>query len=432
MIKKEVFLLLALLLIPSVLAVDISLKKQSYYPRETLQAEISGGFISLEKENVFIYENGIPRPEPVISDLTKQGPVYYFYAVLPNKEGNFSLKIQNAEYSESGVIKSDDLVQNFTIAKGNASALSINPGFIASSKDFSVKITSLLESREVTAVLDNQSKTVFLTEDFEKRLDFNLPQEDSVLTINGYEIPVFVIRKDNVSDNRTYYGKVLLFSPDELVGTILIQKDYFFTILLENKGDEDISNINLTSNIVNLDPKNIDFLGQGNVSMVNISINTNKTENVSGNIVVSFDDSENYIPVFFEVTENESEVVLNRTTISDLHCYEMRGESCDYGEVCNGETVGSLEGPCCIGRCFVEGDEPNTNWIFGIALVLVVVFLGFLIWKKAKKKKGSSKKGSKDILKDRTKKYKDRMAGKLPSERDEKIPPEVSGKLEKI
>ena len=67
-------------MIASVNSIELDILRGSYSPRETLQAEITGNFISLNSDNLFIYKEGIPRATPVISDLTKYGDKYYYYA----------------------------------------------------------------------------------------------------------------------------------------------------------------------------------------------------------------------------------------------------------------------------------------------------------------------------------------------------------------
>jgi len=433
--KRGIFVLLLLLLLPSVLSVEVSLSKNVFYPRETLQAEFSGNFLTLEHDNIFIYEQGIPRPEPVISGFTRQGYKYYYYAVLPNKQGNFSLKIQDSRYTDSGITKSDDIVMDFEIKSGNiteGSKLAVDKGFVVTSKVFSINLISLKGDQEVTAFIEssNQSKTVYLIEDVEKKLEFNPPEENTVLKIKDYEIPIFVISKtndtrgdneSNVSDNKIH----LEFSPDELSGVVAVGEDYSFIVILENKGSEDIDNIVLSSDIGTINPKSIKSLKVGNSTFFNLTISVSKNENISGRITLDFDDKSETIPVFLETTENKTKVDLNRTTISDLHCTEMRGKICDYGETCTGETTRSLEGPCCIGSCIVE-EETNYNWAYGIALIGVLAFLGFMVYKKMKKQKQGKTKTPDDIIKDKTKKYKERMQGGPPP------PKEVKKSLRKV
>ena len=116
--KNKLFLIILLLIFlitPSILALEIKLSGDSYQPGETLQAEITGNFVSLKLENVLVYKEGIPRSNPVISDLTYQDGIYYFYALLPKQEGNFSLRIEDSQYFEQENLKSDTIIKNFII-----------------------------------------------------------------------------------------------------------------------------------------------------------------------------------------------------------------------------------------------------------------------------------------------------------------------------
>ena len=125
--KKELILLcVVLIMMPLVLGIEIDLVRDSYYGWETLQAEISGNFISLSDENVLIYEKGSVSPEAVFSGLIKRGDKYYFYAVLPERAGNFSLKIEDVQYIQSRKLIRADIVKDFAILKNNGSILSIN------------------------------------------------------------------------------------------------------------------------------------------------------------------------------------------------------------------------------------------------------------------------------------------------------------------
>ena len=217
--KKSLSLLfIILLVIPAISAIDIKLIKDSYQPLETLQAEISGNFInSLTIENLGLYKEGTPRTMPSISGITQQGDTYYFYAVLPNQEANFSIKIENAKYTEAGVEKTTAIIKNFTIIKSNTSVLQINPGFVSTTNDFSIKIKSLYQKQDITATFGEQTQSFSLNEDSEKTLVFSIKNitGKKELKINTYTIPVFIINKiqnqseiyipdnSNISNNKT-------------------------------------------------------------------------------------------------------------------------------------------------------------------------------------------------------------------------------------
>ena len=198
-------MIIVLTILPTILAIDITLSKTSYNPQETLQAEITGSFTSLNIENILIYEGETPRSQPVISDLTKQGNIYYFYAVLPNEQGNFSLKIKDAEYLESGQTKTDTITKEFKIQQSttNQSLLQINPGFIVTSNDFEIKVKALNSNQDITATLNSQSQSMLLIEEVQNTFEFSIvPSEfgKSNLVIGSYVIPVFIIEKTQPTD----------------------------------------------------------------------------------------------------------------------------------------------------------------------------------------------------------------------------------------
>jgi hypothetical protein len=405
------------------LAIDLTISKDNYYPEETLQAEITGNFITLSQENIAIYEEGIPRPNPVISDLTKQDNIYYFYAILPNKEGNFSIAIENAEYISSGELKKDRIIKNFTIKKSNQTYLSINPGFVLASKDFSIKIKSPYLNQRISATLEatNQSKSINLIESDEKTLDFSIlgiSHNRTNIKIGNYNIPIFIIKNIILPGN-----EALIFSPQELIATVIPGENYFFQISIENFGDKNISNIRLINSmnaIVN--PDTIDLLKRGERKIINLTIpvSSNIINNLSGEISAEYGNKSNKLEVFFTITQNNTDINLNGTTITqDLSC-TGRGKICVYPENCSKEKTASLEGPCCLGDCSIPKPPADYGWVFGLILLIILGLIAYFLIKRARKKQKI--KTSDEILDEKSKKFEIRMN---PSK-------EVSGKLDRV
>lgn len=408
-IKKSVLFILFLLVIPNIFAIEIILSKDIYSPRETLHAEITGNFISLSSDNIFIYEDGVPRSDPVIKGLTKQGNIYYFYAVLPNKEGNFSLRIEDIDYIKSGELRTETLFSDFAIIRGDK-ALSINPGFLFAD-EILIRIKSLEGDSEVNMVLDEtgETKTLFLIEDLEEIIKFSsegIISRKSNLNINNYNIPIFLNKR-----TETFQKKIILdFIPFELTGTINPGIDYFFDLILKNSGKEDLTNIKLASDFeAVISPQFIDFLGAGENLHINVTINSeDKTENLTGKISAEIKNQTIDLSVLFKITEEETEVDLNGTSITEtLSCLEI-GEICLEGQNCEGEITSSLEGPCCIGKC-IEKAKSNYYWIIGVLLLIILVFIIWYAYKKAKRKQ--KPKSTEEILREKSKKYKERMKG---------------------
>ena len=405
------------------ISLEITFSKDIYQREEILQAEISGNFISLTHENAVIYEKGIPRITPVISELTKQGDKYYFYAVLPNKEGDFSFVIENTEYVLDGEIQTAPLIKNFTIKKGNQSYLSIAPGFIVTGKDFSLKLKSPVNNKLITATIEatNQSKTLNLIEGEEKTLDFSIKGINSKRTnikISDYNIPVFIL-----SSIIPPKDQELIFSPEKLTGTLTSGENYLFKISIANFGNKNITNIRLLNNLnAQISPEAVPLLKKGEVTVVDVtvSVSSGLKGNLSGEITAQYGTELKKIEVFFEITKNQSDVNLNGTTaIPGLKC-EGRGKICIYPEKCTSETTESIEGPCCLGDCLVPKPPADYGWIFGLALLAVLGLVAFFLIKRARRKKT---KTSEEILEEKNQRFSKRMNPK---------PEEVSGKLGRV
>jgi len=274
----SVLVLTLLLILPIISAVDITLSKTSYQPQETLQAEITGNFIdTLTLDNVLLYKEGIPRSQPAISDLIKQGNTYYFYALLPNQEANFSIKIENTKYTESGFQKTDTIIKNFKIKKTNQSALQINPGFIKTNKDFSIKVKSLYENQEITAKFDKQTESFSLVEDNEKTIIFsvsnvNVNVSEYDLTVNDYTIPVFIIKTagDDSEDDQTPNN----ITNKTILGTNITKPDDF-SKLSDSEIEEYVEELGETDDL----------------SCANIGFECSSNEKCDGEIIASSDSS---------------------------------------------------------------------------------------------------------------------------------------------
>jgi hypothetical protein len=425
--KSVIYFILIIFLVQNVFAeIDINLKKQEYQPRETLQAEITGNFVSLTNDNMFIFEEGIPRQVPVISDITRQNKKYYFYAVLPNKEGNYTIEIRNAIYSSLGELVSNFIVRNFTIKRTNESALSIDPGFIVAKEDFTINVKSLNRDSEVTLFLEStkETKKISLLEDEDKTLKFSIKdinQSVSNLKINNYNIPVFILNKISNKSNQDYE---ISFFPDEIKDTINNNKNYQFKLIVINTGEKNISEINLSSDInaiikpLLIEDLDVDEKVYVNVTIPIISLSKDK---LTGYIKARYNGKNTTIDIDLKINKTGFTPMINDSAdnstipvppIDKLSCSDF-GKICKESEECNGESQASLEGPCCVGNC-VEKKKPSSSYIIGIVLFIIALgILLFFLWKNKNKQKPKS---SDEILKERENLYHDRMKNIPPKE----------------
>jgi len=420
--------LLILLILPLITAIEVTTTKDIYQPQETLQAEITGNFLTLISDNVFIYKDDKVHPEPVLKGLTKYNNIYYFYAVLPNQEGNFSLVIQDTEYFERGKIKTEQIKKEFKTEFKNTSDLSINPGFILTNEDFEINVKSLYKNTNLNAefLASGEIKNVNLIEGLERTLEFSLPEsavQQSKVILNNYEVPVFIMG----GQNPTIIPTSIEFIPYHIEGIVLTGGDYSFQIIIKNNGENNITNIEILTDMEALVlPSNIELLEPNSIEIINLTITIEETdlETLSGKLTAQSNDILFHLPILFNVTHNRSDVRVDDAVIDprtqDYSCSQI-GELCAIGKKCSGETTQSLEGPCCIGSC-ISKKSSNKTWI-GVALIIVLILIVlYIIWKVRKRKK---LKSPKEILKERSKNYEERMK---PEQKDQ----EVSKSLDKI
>ena len=406
-------LVLVMVFLPSVLSVEISLSRDKYYPGETLQAEITGNFISLGLNNFALYKEEIPREMPVISGLTKRGEVYYFYAVLPSQDGNFSLVIEDAEHFGENGLNDENIVKNFVISsgKGNRTILRINPGFVLTEGDeFSINLKSLSGNVDVNAELlgVGEVRSLFLRAYLEETVKFSTAGIglDGELVIGDYKIPVFIIKKGEsfIKDKNA-----LVFIPSKLEGSAIAGQNYIFEIIVKNEGDINLTGINFSVGEGKVSPAIIN-LKAGERSYLNVSISIPKNaQNFSKKIIGRFGNEEVTLPVLFDIIKNIKEVNLSGSSLTgNFNCSMQKGNICLGGEICDGDISPSLEGGCCKGRC-VESKETNYGFYIGVGLlILVIVIVVFMIWR-ARKKGGM--KMPKDILKERAGRGEEKMFG---------------------
>ncbi len=409
--KKEALLLvLLMLIIPTVLAAEINLNKESYQPGETLQAEIYGNFVDgLDVENIFFYRE---RNIPIDYDLLSVKDKRLLYALLPQKEGNYTLKIKNARYETDAGITTTELVKEFSIEKGNQTYLSIIPGFIVAREDFYIEVES---SENIDTEIDflGQKQSLSLLKDKEEKIYFSVEgienYTEAEIKIMDYSIPVFIFPKQMQIILISEADK-FRFNPQEIKATILEDEDYFFQTTLINLNRKNITDIGLSSDSEDLEisivPNIIPKLEAGEKQFVNVTLNVRKKGTFSGEVLASSQNFSARLKFDIDVTENQSEIGYTGVSYTeDQSCSEI-GQICSATQVCDGTSVFTSDGYCCRGKCTAE--EESNAWIYGI-IIIVVVVIALVIFSIFMRKKQRKKM---NVLTEREKKYKERMSGR--------------------
>jgi len=409
--KKEVILLslLFILQISLASAVEIKLSKETYQPKETLQAEIYGEFLQpLEVENIIFYRE---RNIPVEFDILKLKEKYLLYAILPIKEGNYSIKIKNVEYETETGTGSSEIIKEFEIKASNETLLTFKPGFILTKEDFYVEFESN-KNLDTEAEFLNEKYPVSLIANRESKVTFSVEYvnnyTEAQIKIQEYEIPVVIYKEK--SPDIVESGK-FRFNPLELEATILKGEFFTFKVSLINLGKKDLENIEISSNFssskltTEIFPTSIINLSADSVEYVNLTFSSNTLDSFYGTIKAVAGNLSTTIDVYLNTTENASEVNSSSSGFTLSTCEEEAGTVCGAKERCEGSIVFTSEGDCCKGEC--KKEKKSTSWIYG--LVIIVLVLGGLVGVSFYMKKRQKK--SLDILKERGDRFENRMKG---------------------
>jgi hypothetical protein len=421
--KKEVLIIFVMImLMHMVSAVEISLSKTSYFPGETLQAQITGNFATLSIQNIKIYQSNQVHETPMISDLTKQEGIYYFYAILPFQEKNYTLKIENSQYVSSGEMKTETITKDFAVLKTNASYLSFNPGFAISNKDFSIKVKSINGNMQLNANLEatGETQTASLIEESEKTLLFSVLDSNvtrTSLKLNDYSVPVFISEKNKIP---VVENLELVFNPAKLEASVSPNNDYFFKVLLTNTGNKNLTGISITNDLnAIITPDSINLNAKEYLA-INATIPIPERKNISGKITASYGGKKAELPVFFHIAKTPEEVNLTGTSVLETVSCAKSGSICLSNEECSGKTTASLEGPCCIGQCIIKKSSSKT-WIYGIILFIFIILGAGYFYLKLKRKQ--QVKSTDEMLNEKSRRYRERMSGNSE---------EVSGNLRRV
>ena len=411
--KLVLVFLLCILLINLVLAVEIKLTKESYAPGETLQAEIYGNFISgLSLENIYFYRE---RNIPVLYDILKTKDKYLLYAILPAKEGNYTLKIKNTKYTTETGSSTETIAKEFKIEKTNETTLTVNPGFVVAREDFSISVRAN-RNKDIIAEFEatGEKQNISLIQNQEKKIHFSVSgisdYRESNIKLDNYNIPVFIFPEKSQQEIIQESG-AFRFSPLEIKATILKKQDFSFKVSLLNLGEINITNIKFSSELedkdlgIKISPETITELESGGEEFINLVISSEKPKAYTGKIVALTEDNLTAeLALEIEVTENESEVAYESPGYTQYSSCSEIGKICETGESCDVESVFTEEGYCCKGTCKKES-KSSGSWLWGVVIIIIVfIAIGLLYFFMKKRQKKPV-----DFLKKREEKFEERM-----------------------
>ena len=416
--KKRVVILISLAIFLSIISfissVDFNVNSQ-YKQGETMIVSLSGSFLDpVKTSNVYFYRNYVQVP--MFYDITQVDTDYYIYAILPETQGNYSVAIKNINYMKGSVKTDEEIKRNFTISSETAD-FNVNPGFIVSRDDFSIKIQNLKDSKiDVTS----EGKSISLKSGEIKYIEYlikDFTSETKKLTISSsgqsYEIPLKIIKNDSAVANQTKFRE-FKFSPSSITTAMSTNSTQTVIFYVFNTGKETIDNITLSLSeslqpYVNLSKEKIEDLdSDSNIKLELLVKSDIREKNIEGILKgkISSDSDSNYIYLPINLTFIQGFVPSNNTQNyeDDLtrskNCTQLGGKLCKTGEVCDSTSLTAKDGSCCLGNCKTSsgggsgggGSGFTSGKVIGWSLVVLVLI--FLYWFFTKKYKGVKRESS--------------------------------------
>ena len=408
-----------MLVLPIISSIEFSVKTE-FGQGETLIAKVSGNFLEpILKDNIIFYRGHVAIP--MVFDSTKVQDDYYIYAVLPQKNANYSLLIKDVKYLRGSETIEGDLTKNFTITDKIAD-FNVNPGFVVTKGDFFLTLQNMqdkqisvniktsssqtseestgffqalfgsssgLETNETSLTLKSGElkKINFKTNDFNKTAfkTIELSSENS-----KYEIPVYVIINQSVSIEEGRFK----FSPVGLDFSMSTDSNITKIINIQNTGKKELNNISLElsdslKSYFLLSRNEVDKLEGESSKKVGILVSSLQDEKtLQGEITAKIGDETFYLPITAKFLKDYLPLPGENESSGDFlfkTCLELNGKICKQNETCTGEKIEANSPNCCNGECKEQGSGSYTQ-IIGWCLLVLVVIAAY--WFYSKKYKG--------------------------------------------
>lgn len=404
------------ILLPVISAVDFDIKS-NYSQGETMIGKFSANFVdSVTEDNVRFYREHV-RVSFDFS-LTKIGEEYYFYAQLPEKSANYSVRLEDVKYLQGRSVIEEDFIKNFTITNKTADFW-VNPGVIVTSEDFELQIQNLnSEKINITSKIETETgdEGTFLSDFFGefdegeensisiitgdiKKIEFSASDvdEDSlkkiILSTNDtkYEISLYVLSTP-VSNSKQ---KDLRFESEEVQIKVSTGEELVRKLKLQNIGKEKLENIVISFSeeltpYLEIPVTEIELIEHNEEIELGLYFAKSVDEKViEGQIKAQTEDVNSYTAITliylknYEPSDSEEDKAVIKT------CSELGGKFCDEGESCSEDTTIARDGVCCEGNC-IEDESTSYGWLGWLLLIGVILVIAYF-FKKYKDTKGEMK-----------------------------------------
>jgi len=394
--KLLVIFLLAILILPSVISVEFSVK-QEYKQSETLIGKISGTFVKpVLNQNVQFYRGHVKIP--MNSDVTKINDDYFIYAQLPNTKGNYSIVITNTSYKNGAEVVKEPLIVNFTISN-NTAEFSVNPGFIITQNTFTIEVQNLVPyAIVVESKTNSETRSNTIKGGESKKINFEVKEFlEPTLEIlemsseqNSYSIPISIFMNKTNSN----VGDSFRVEPNELNFTMATKSNQTRVIYVTNLGNYPIIKVELSlfgdlNDSLNLSSFKLFDIDGKSTRRVDLFFSAGKSATtIKGKIKFESNDTSFFVPISVSFVPDFIPSNNSQPSVTAKSCKELSGNFCNStSEECeNNKIVYATDGVCCTSSC-VEIKTNSFSWKYiGWALIIAVVIFVLWFWIKKYKK----------------------------------------------
>jgi hypothetical protein len=415
--KKEILFVIVLFFISSCFAQEITFQRQEYSPSETIIGKIDNIVSEIISSDLKIYEG---RREVFFEKgILNANGSYYFY-IIPTKQGEFSIKIVNVLYNNSGQVSSINLEKYFNISQTNNSlGFGVRPGVYEGAKP-EIVITNLkLESINISL----NGNVLEIPAEESKRIELNTPEGFYIYLVGNYSLPIIntkaIVNLTNESVENTNSSETpsCLLINSAPVFSLQINTLENYTIELKNNCSENIEGLfaKTTYEGIKIYFDNLN-LGVGESKNVilglvekvpgeyrkNISFYVNKTILAEKSINIYFFENKTNLEIF-------NQAFVNNTPVS---CSALGGKFCESNEKCSTENVvydSEKSNFCCLSECMNPSSMPLSwvNILFSLLGIVVISYIIYILLKRSGKLKAPK---AEDKFKEAEKKYEQKFS----------------------
>lgn len=437
-----IFFIILIIFISTVSAVSSDIK-DTYAPKETMIIELYGNILrQIDKSQIKL--RGEKGEEIAFDgDIKRFEGRHFLWLRAPLNKGNYTIQISDIIENVDGYPEVVDYKKQFSVS-GPTTDYAINPGAIFATSDFTIT-ASLFLSSPIQITSDFPSQREITLRPGDNSILFSIANVQGpilkIISVGKYSVPAYIIgeeqeennqnqtnnEQNNTGQNNTQEGnqtnqgnnqtnneqnqtapsnesesqseeterQLISFNPGFIKGTILLSKERrpSYQILLTNIGNYTLQNLSFIYNREKflISPENNIVIEPNKSLELNLTVIKITDIFMRGVVLAKVDDKiQDYLFLQFNVTTNETDVSTEylrnaSEQVSSYYCSELSGFICSEGEICEGQTVASIEGQCCLVKC-TQQTTKGKSWI-GYVIAAVLVIIVALIYSRYKKAK---------------------------------------------